>query len=92
MRTLARQMMARQTLSDEEKAMSEIHEVTEQQVRERAYALWEEAGSPTGREVEFWRRAHDELTRSRRHSGPMDHDLDEAGEASFPASDPVNRT
>lgn len=26
----------------------------EQQVRERAYSLWESAGSPEGREQEFW--------------------------------------
>lgn len=31
----------------------------EQRIRERAHALWEEAGSPQGREHEFWHRAEE---------------------------------
>lgn len=34
---------------------------TEQQIRERAHQLWEAAGSPEGREQEFWYRAEREL-------------------------------
>jgi hypothetical protein len=33
----------------------------EQRVRERAYALWEQAGRPSGRDAEFWQRARDEI-------------------------------
>ena len=29
----------------------------EQQIRERAHRLWEEAGCPEGRDNEFWERA-----------------------------------
>lgn len=34
---------------------------SEDQVRERAYILWEEAGRPDGDGVEFWLRAETEL-------------------------------
>lgn len=34
---------------------------TEQQIRERAYVLWEGEGRPEGRAVEHWRRAEAEL-------------------------------
>jgi hypothetical protein len=33
----------------------------EQQVRERAHRLWEEAGRPEGRDAEFWERAEREI-------------------------------
>jgi hypothetical protein len=33
----------------------------EQRVRERAYALWIQAGRPDGRSAEFWQRARDEI-------------------------------
>ena len=31
----------------------------EQKIRERAYALWEEAGRPEGQEQDFWDRARE---------------------------------
>jgi hypothetical protein len=34
---------------------------TEDQVRQRAYELWEQQGSPTGREEEFWLQAEREI-------------------------------
>lgn len=34
---------------------------TEEQIRQRAHELWEEAGRPDGRDQEFWRRAEREL-------------------------------
>lgn len=34
----------------------------EDEVRERAYLLWEEAGRPEGDGVEFWLRAEQDLT------------------------------
>lgn len=33
----------------------------EDRVRERAYALWEEAGRPEGKDVEHWHQAEHEL-------------------------------
>jgi Protein of unknown function (DUF2934) len=66
----------------------------DQMVRERAYELWQEAGQPKGRDVEFWVEARRQVI----HSGAASKisittaELDQAGEDSFPASDPVNRT
>jgi len=36
-------------------------EPTEQEIRERAHRLWEQAGKPEGREDEFWRAAEQQL-------------------------------
>lgn len=33
-------------------------------IRKRAYELWEQAGSPPGREQDFWLRAEQEITGS----------------------------
>lgn len=62
------------------------NELQEQEIRERAYSLWQMAGSPEGREEEFWIKAKEQLIKE---NGTMD--VDEASEQSFPASDPVNR-
>lgn len=35
--------------------------LTEEQIREKAYHLWEEAGRPESDGVEFWLRAEQEL-------------------------------
>lgn len=71
--------------------MSESQGNQQEKIREMAYRLWEEAGSPQGRQDEFWRLAEDRLTQDEGTSVPND-DLDIAGEHSFPASDPVNHT
>ena len=34
---------------------------SEMQIRDRAYALWEEAGRPDGQDKEFWAQAEQEL-------------------------------
>ena len=34
---------------------------TEDKIRDRAYALWVDAGSPDGNELDFWHRAEREL-------------------------------
>jgi hypothetical protein len=60
-------------------------EIEEQEIREHAYLLWQEAGSPEGQEDEFWTKAKEKLAKEK---GLADIDL--AGEDSFPASDPVN--
>jgi hypothetical protein len=71
-------------------------QVAQQRIRERAYTLWEEAGCPEGRAYEFWHRVRRLLAPSRpgesKTSSDNDRELDQAGEHSFPASDPVNRT
>jgi len=36
---------------------------TEEQIRERAYVLWELAGKPEGREHEFWHEAEKVIER-----------------------------
>ena len=38
-----------------------MHTPHEDDVRDRAYASWVEAGSPYGRDGEFWHRAEREL-------------------------------
>jgi len=35
---------------------------SEMQIRDRAYALWEQAGRPDGQDKEFWAQAEQELT------------------------------
>lgn len=34
---------------------------TDEQIRQRAHALWEAAGKPEGQQDEFWLRAEQEL-------------------------------
>ena len=72
----------------------------DQQIRERASQLWEEAGRPNGRAQEFWfhaqadihtRRAAEVRTagRTEMRDPPDDWDIvDEQSDESFPASDP----
>jgi hypothetical protein len=38
-----------------------MHTLQENDIRDRAYALWQQDGSPEGRELDFWRRAEREL-------------------------------
>ncbi|PSO21590.1 DUF2934 domain-containing protein [Bradyrhizobium sp. MOS003] len=38
-----------------------MSEPTEQDIRERAHRLWEQAGRPEGRDEEFWSAAEQEL-------------------------------
>ncbi len=56
----------------------------EQKIRDRAYQLWQQAGSPLGRDDDFWLQAHAE------HYCKIEAELDQAGEDSFPASDSTN--
>ncbi|KQT24837.1 hypothetical protein ASG57_22655 [Bradyrhizobium sp. Leaf396] len=39
----------------------QLSEPTEQEIRERAHQLWEQAGKPEGREEEFWHAAEQDL-------------------------------
>lgn len=65
----------------------------EELVRERAYRIWERQGSPDGHAEQFWLMAEEELiaegaTRPGAVPEPVEDKVDEAGEESFPASDP----
>ncbi|MDT7952674.1 MAG: DUF2934 domain-containing protein [Acetobacteraceae bacterium] len=67
---------------------------SEQEIRERAYALWEKEGSPEGRDTEFWERARLIVERGSipaRDESPRseaDREVDVAMKDTFPASDP----
>ncbi|UJW87223.1 DUF2934 domain-containing protein [Devosia sp. SL43] len=39
-----------------------MHSINDDDIRDRAYALWVEQGSPEGREQEFWYQAERELS------------------------------
>ncbi|SEQ11708.1 Protein of unknown function [Devosia sp. YR412] len=39
-----------------------MHTPNENDIRDRAYALWVESGSPVGRDDEFWHRAERQLS------------------------------
>jgi hypothetical protein len=62
-------------------------EAWQRRVRERAHALWEREGRPGGQAERHWFQAEAELRLDERH--PWTEEMvDEAGEESFPASDP----
>lgn len=49
--------------------MSDAEQDPESRIRDRAYHLWHEAGSPEGRSDEFWHRARELEERLRRDQG-----------------------
>jgi len=51
---------------------------TDEQIRLRAYQIWEEEGRPDGRAEEHWQRASDEVTLSRgdARASAADRDLE----------------
>ena len=50
---------------DSRDVTTETRAALEQSVRDRAYFLWEDAGSPDGREDEFWHQAREAHFRER---------------------------
>jgi hypothetical protein len=71
----------------------------QQQVRERAYAIWQREGSPAGSAEQFWLMAEEELLAEgqgpaggpaeERPDRPRDEaQVDDTIDDSFPASDP----
>lgn len=61
--------------------MSDKYSLMQQRVREMAYRLWEEAGSPEGEDERLWFQAKLAIERE---EASLDRELAE----SFPASDP----
>jgi hypothetical protein len=59
----------------------ETSQLSESEVRARAYELWQAEGCPDGKAEEFWHRACAELASS-------EADYDTSLEDTFPASDP----
>jgi Protein of unknown function (DUF2934) len=59
-------------IPDEGKPLWEIwmSEPTEQEIKNRAYEIWERNGRPKGKEEEFWRLAEQEL-RNEDKSSPV---------------------
>jgi hypothetical protein len=72
----------------------------DQQIRRRAYQIWEEEGRPQGRAQEHWLQAQNEVQalraaevrtagRKEMRDPPPEWDMvDEQSDESFPASDP----
>lgn len=60
----------------------------EQQIRERAYYLWQAAGSPAGGAEAFWQRALEEHEAAEAEQNLVDREAED----SFPASDPPSFT
>jgi Protein of unknown function (DUF2934) len=48
--------------------------MTEQQIQDHAHALWEKAGRPDGRDLEFWHAAVAELNAEKESSAPIEAD------------------
>jgi hypothetical protein len=61
--------------------LSDNKQAADDRIRERAYTLWQDAGSPQGRSDEFWRIARHEILAEEK-------DYDKTLADSFPASDP----
>ena len=53
-------------------------EDSERQLRERAYAIWEEEGRPEGRHHDHWHRARSETESSGGASGDIDQSVQPA--------------
>jgi len=49
--------------------MSDDKSDIERRIREHAYRLWQEAGSPEGRDQEFWHRARELEKNARQPAG-----------------------
>ena len=52
--------------------MSETDRHYEDQVRQRAYYLWEQAGQPDGRNEEFWHMALAEISQASDDQSPLE--------------------
>jgi hypothetical protein len=63
----------------------------EQQIRERAHALWEEQGCPEGRDAEHWQQAQAELTADIETPPPTANGLPPADAVSAISLDPVDQ-
>jgi hypothetical protein len=62
----------------------------DEDIRNHAFHLWEQAGRPEGQEEVFWHKAREALASGDIKPGHADRKIDRASEESFPASDAVN--
>lgn len=67
-----------------------------QEIRERAYQIWIEAGQPIGREEEHWEQARRDVEGAATDADDSEADkesrLDETLKESFPGSDPSSES
>lgn len=67
-----------------------------QEIRERAYQIWIEAGQPVGQEEEHWEQARRDVEGAEQDTGDAGTDkqsrLDESLKESFPSSDPSSES
>jgi hypothetical protein len=76
--------------------MSETNQDRDEQVRRRAYKLWEQAGRPDGRHDDFWHQASAEgVGETRADAGSADEDpkadLEEASSSAVGLQKPTLR-
>jgi Protein of unknown function (DUF2934) len=62
-----------------------------QQIRERAYHLWEEQGRPDGMEIEHWNEARRELCDHAAGDSPGKAEATQTGEQDQPATPPSKK-
>jgi Protein of unknown function (DUF2934) len=60
---------------------------SEAQIRDRAYALWEEAGRPDGQDMAFWIVAERELADHSHHYAPAETAMAETSIQPLPDQD-----
>lgn len=68
--------------------MSDAKRQLEERIRQRAYALWEQAGRPHGQDEAHWHQARRELDAGEAGNAALDAQLADT----FPASDPPSLT
>ncbi|WBV43323.1 DUF2934 domain-containing protein [Pseudoroseomonas cervicalis] len=68
--------------------MSDAKRQREERIRQRAYALWEQAGRPHGQDEAHWHQARSELDATAEQGAALDAQLADT----FPASDPPSLT
>jgi hypothetical protein len=62
-----------------------------QQIRERAYYMWEEQGRPDGMEIEHWNEARRELSDHAAGDSPGKAEGTQTGEQDQPATPPSKK-
>lgn len=63
----------------------------EDQIRRRAYELWQAEGQPHGHDVEHWQKAESELSKKRKPAGNDTEMTSAPNRKATPKTDPVPR-